>query len=56
MQILYIRTSNIYDDSRATKEIFALAEKGHKVHVLGWDEMEMQKNNHAKCLLNTMDW
>lgn len=37
MQILYIRTSNIYDDSRATKEIFALAEKGHKVHVLGWD-------------------
>ena len=37
MQVLYIRTSNIYDDSRATKEIFALAEKGHKVHVLGWN-------------------
>lgn len=37
MKVLYIRTSNIYDDSRATKEIIALAEKGHRVHVLGWD-------------------
>ncbi len=37
MKILYIRTSNIYDDSRATKEILAFAEKGYKVHVLGWN-------------------
>lgn len=37
MKILYIRTSNIYDDSRATKEICALAEKGYKIHVIGWN-------------------
>lgn len=37
MKVLYIRTGNIYDDSRATKEIMALAEKGYQVCVLGWD-------------------
>lgn len=37
MKVLYIRSSNIYDDSRATKEISAFAEKGYKVHVIGWD-------------------
>lgn len=37
MKVVYIRTSNIYDDSRATKEVLALAEKGHRVHVIGWD-------------------
>lgn len=37
MQVLYIRTSNIYDDSRATKEVLTLAEKGYKVHVIGWN-------------------
>lgn len=37
MNVLYIRTSNIYDDSRATKEIITLAKKGHRVYVAGWD-------------------
>lgn len=37
MKVFYIRTSNIYDDSRATKEINAFAERGYKVHVIGWD-------------------
>ena len=37
MQIIYIRAANIYDESRATKEIFSLASAGHKVHVLGWN-------------------
>lgn len=37
MEVVYLRTSNIYDDSRATKEIMALAEQGYKVHVLGWN-------------------
>lgn len=35
--IAYIRSSNIYDDSRATKEITALLDKGYKVVVLGWN-------------------
>ncbi|MCQ2211392.1 MAG: glycosyltransferase [Paludibacteraceae bacterium] len=35
--IIYIRTSNIYDDSRATKEILALLEKGYRVICLGWN-------------------
>lgn len=33
----FIRTSNIYDDSRATKEILALLENGWNVIVLGWN-------------------
>lgn len=37
MQIVYIRAANIYDESRATKEIISLAAAGHKVHVLGWN-------------------
>lgn len=36
-KIVYIRSSNIYDDSRATKEIRALLENGYKVVVLGWN-------------------
>lgn len=37
MQIVYIRSANIYDESRATKEIISLASAGHHVHVLGWN-------------------
>ena len=33
----FVRTTNIYDDSRATKEISALSEAGYHVIVLGWD-------------------
>lgn len=36
-KIVYIRSSNIYDDSRATKEINALLENGYEVVVLGWN-------------------
>lgn len=35
--VAFVRTTNIYDDSRATKEITALAEAGYHVVVLGWD-------------------
>lgn len=35
--IAYIRTTNIYDDSRATKEITTLADNGYDVVVLGWN-------------------
>ena len=34
-KIVYIRTTGIYDDSRATKEISALAELPMEVIVLG---------------------
>lgn len=37
MRVVYIRSANIYDDSRATKEITSLAAAGHHVHVLGWN-------------------
>ena len=37
MTVAYIRTTNIYDDSRATKEIRAICEAGFNVVVLGWD-------------------
>ena len=39
----YIRIGNIYDESRATKEILALLEGGYKVHVFGWN-----RNGKAK--------
>lgn len=35
--IVYIRTTGIYSDSRATKEITDLANSGKKVIVLAWD-------------------
>lgn len=36
-RIVYIRASNMYDDSRATKEIGALLENDYEVIVLGWN-------------------
>ena len=35
--VAFIRGTGIYDDSRSTKEIFALAEAGYTVFVLGWN-------------------
>ena len=35
--VAFIRATGIYDDSRSTKEICALAENGYCVKVLGWD-------------------
>ena len=35
--IAYVRATNVYDDSRATKEIKTLVEGGHMVYVLGWN-------------------
>lgn len=37
MSIVFVRSSTIFDDSRATKELFALLEQGYCVTVLGWD-------------------
>ncbi len=36
--ILYARASGIYNDSRASKEIAALREKGYSLLVLAWDK------------------
>lgn len=35
--VAFVRASNIYDDSRASKEISALIEAGYKVFILGWN-------------------
>lgn len=35
--VAFVRTSNIYDDSRASKEISALIKAGYKVIILGWN-------------------
>ena len=37
MNLVYTRSSTIYDESRATKEIMAFLEAGFSVYVLGWD-------------------
>ena len=37
MKIVFTRSSTIYDESRATKELFAFLEQGYDVVVLGWN-------------------
>lgn len=44
--IAYVRTDGIYNDSRATKEIFSLLENGYSVLVIGWDRTNSAKE---KC-------
>lgn len=44
--IAFVRATTIYDDSRATKEISALAEAGYRVEVLAWDRTGTA---HEKC-------
>lgn len=45
-KVIYVRTTGIYDDSKATKEIFALLEDGFRVLVVGWDRFG---NALTKC-------
>lgn len=35
--VAFVRASNIYDDSRASKEIRALLDTGYKILILGWN-------------------
>lgn len=44
--VAYVRATNVYDDSRATKEIVALAKAGYQVKVLAWDR---NGKASAKC-------
>ena len=44
--VIYIRADDIFNDSRATKEIIALAEKDYQVFVLGWNRTGIAKE---KC-------
>ena len=37
MKIVFIRSAGIYEDSRATKELFAFLKKGYEIEVLGWN-------------------
>ena len=37
MNVVFVRSSNIFDDSRATKELVALLEAGYSINVLGWN-------------------
>lgn len=47
-EIVYIRTSGIFDDSRATKEIMSLGKAGHFVHVLSWERYGNAKDKNDK--------
>ncbi len=46
--VFYIRSNEIYNDSRATKEITALFEAGYSVTVLGWDRNGTAAENCRK--------
>lgn len=48
-RIAYVRSSNIYDDSRATKEIKALSKQGFFVEVFGWN-----RDGDASCECNNV--
>ncbi len=39
MKIAYLRSTSIFDDSRATKEITAFLDAGYQVLVLGWNRV-----------------
>lgn len=51
-RVIYIRSSSIYSDSRATKEIKALAEFGYEVIVLGWDRTGDSEEKCKKLFSN----
>lgn len=53
--IAYVRATNIYDDSRATKEILALAEAGYNVELLAWDRNGKAKDSCAKVFTPYQD-
>lgn len=44
--VAYVRATNVYDDSRATKEIIGLAKAGYHVRVLAWDR---NGDSEQKC-------
>ena len=46
--VAFIRTTSIYDDSRATKEILALYEAGFQVVVLGWNRNGQARERTAQ--------
>lgn len=48
-RIAYVRSSSIYDDSRATKEIKALSKQGFFVEVFGWN-----RDGDASCECNNV--
>lgn len=51
-KVAYIRASNIYDDSRASKEINALVEHGYFVSVFGWDRCGFADQRCAETFKN----
>lgn len=51
-KVAYIRASNIYDDSRASKEINALLENGYFVSVFGWDRSGISEKKCAETIKN----
>lgn len=53
--VAYVRATNIYDDSRATKEILALAEAGYQVKVLAWDRNGKAKVKCAEVFAQQQD-
>lgn len=53
--ISYIRSSGIYYDSRAIKEIKALAEKGYMIEVIGWDRTGLSANKCQEVFADYID-
>lgn len=50
-RVFYIRSTSIINDSRATKEILSLVEKGYAVTVIGWDR-DKRIDNYDKFEIN----
>ena len=50
-RVMYVRANGIYSDSRATKEITALAKAGYDILVVGWDR-EGDSDEKCKAVFN----
>ena len=51
LNIFYVRSTSIINDSRASKEIFSLCQNGYDVTVLGWDR-DSRIDNHKMIQIN----
>ncbi len=49
-RVLFIRSNEIYLDSRATKEITALLDAGYTVSALGWSRGAVANETKQKCI------
>lgn len=54
LNIYYVRSTSIINDSRASKEIYSLIQNGYNVTVMGWDR-DSRIENYRMIKINNVD-